>query len=438
MNYVFDALDRLTGENSVFETLGYAYDANGNRLARTENDKSTTYSYTPDSNRMIKINKKQDLTLDAAGNTVSDRAGKRLFNYDSAGNLKQLTFNGEVRGSYAYNFQHQRTRKVKKNGAVFQYHYDLDGRLLAESRNGQPWKDYVWVEDEPVTQIRVHKNAKGKLLVKDIVYLTSDHLDTPRIGTDANAEVVWRWEGDAFGDTKTESDPDEDDKNVAVNLRFPGQYFDAETGLHYNWHRYYDPRTGRYINSDPIGLFAGLNTYAYVGNNPPKWSDPWGLWSTEGHHYYLNRKFKDTVSSEALKALKAGSDFADKFFPHQLPGWEHMHALVGEGLTVAQAKERACLFFKKRIWAYELNLRNGRVYDAYFSLGMALHVVMDSTAPVHQWRRYSLLTDGRYHGDMPESRETLEVARQPYYEAITLDAMRNALEEEPDFCGCRK
>jgi RHS repeat-associated protein len=62
-----------------------------------------------------------------------------------------------------------------------------------------------------------------------------------------------------------------------LNIRFPGQYYDQETGLHYNYFRYYDPSTGRYINSDPVGLGGGLNTYAYVGNNPLKYLDFYGL-----------------------------------------------------------------------------------------------------------------------------------------------------------------
>jgi RHS repeat-associated protein len=61
------------------------------------------------------------------------------------------------------------------------------------------------------------------------------------------------------------------------NLRFPGQYFDAETGLHYNWHRYYDPSTGRYISADPIGLDGGMNLYLYTGANPVNFIDPMGL-----------------------------------------------------------------------------------------------------------------------------------------------------------------
>jgi len=106
------------------------------------------------------------------------------------------------------------------------------------------------------------------------------HLATARLGTDQTGTVVWRWDRDAFGTGAANDDPDGDSQVTVVNLRFPGQYYDSETGLHYNYFRYYDPKTGRYITADPLGLIEGedLNLYRYVENNPVNFIDPFGLY----------------------------------------------------------------------------------------------------------------------------------------------------------------
>jgi RHS repeat-associated protein len=110
-----------------------------------------------------------------------------------------------------------------------------------------------------------------------LYYVHADHLNTPRALVDQQNRVVWRWDSDPFGVAAPAEDPDGDGKNVAFDLRFPGQYFDRETNLHYNYFRDYDPQTGRYVQSDPIGLAGGINPYAYVAGNPVSFADPFGL-----------------------------------------------------------------------------------------------------------------------------------------------------------------
>jgi RHS repeat-associated protein len=93
---------------------------------------------------------------------------------------------------------------------------------------------------------------------------------------------VWRWDSDPFGVAAPSEDPDGDGKAVTLNLRFPGQYFDSETNLHYNYFRDYDPQTGRYVQADPIGLAAGSDLYGYVSGNPLSAVDMYGLSPASG------------------------------------------------------------------------------------------------------------------------------------------------------------
>jgi RHS repeat-associated protein len=104
-----------------------------------------------------------------------------------------------------------------------------------------------------------------------IYYYHTDHLGTPQLLTDSTQAVVWQAHYDPFGRATVVT------QTVVNNLRLPGQYYDQEMGLHYNYFRDYDPTLGRYIQSDPIGLAGGINTYAYVGGNPVNNIDPDGL-----------------------------------------------------------------------------------------------------------------------------------------------------------------
>ena len=112
-----------------------------------------------------------------------------------------------------------------------------------------------------------------------VYYVHSDHLNTPRWVTDEHNTVLWQNPplSEPFGLMPPEEDPDGDGRRFILNLRFPGQYFDTESSTHYNFFRDYDPLSGRYLQSDPIGLDGGINTYAYVEGNPLSWIDPLSL-----------------------------------------------------------------------------------------------------------------------------------------------------------------
>jgi len=119
---------------------------------------------------------------------------------------------------------------------------------------------------------------------ENIYYYINDHLGTPQMLTDSSAIVAWQADYDPFGKATVNDDPDGNGVHITNNIRFPGQYYDQETGLHYNWNRYYDPGIGRYLSPDPIGLDGGINLYVYVQNNPINLIDPYGFQSRPPVH----------------------------------------------------------------------------------------------------------------------------------------------------------
>ena len=123
--------------------------------------------------------------------------------------------------------------------------------------------------------------------------------------------MVWRWTHDPYGNGAAIEDPDGNGAAVVFNLRFPGQYYDQETGLLYNGHRYYDPVVAGYISSDPLGLAGGsYSTYAYVGGNPVSFVDPFGLapGSQQDVYDFLERALNGDIRGAVTSALSMISD----------------------------------------------------------------------------------------------------------------------------------
>ena len=252
--YSYDVLQRLKTHTGPDGSFSYGFDNNGNRKTLTENGSTTTSYYTSGSNKLYK-NGNVDYLLDAAGNTK--QIGSRVFTYNAENRLSRVT-NGSLVVDYKYNSFGQRVYKSK--GATKTYYiYGQNGQLLYETKNGVK-TDYIYFNNELVA---VDRNNV-------IYYVHSDHQGRPQVVTNSNQIKVWEAQNNAYGRTVTY-------ELGEFNVGFPGQYWDEDTGLFYNYFRDYDPSIGRYIQSDPIGLFGGLNTYAYVMNNPMSFVDPYGL-----------------------------------------------------------------------------------------------------------------------------------------------------------------
>jgi RHS repeat-associated protein len=181
--------------------------------------------------------------------------------------MSGLTQSGRTLGSYGYNAKGERTSKVPWNSAVVRFVYGEDQRLLAERQDGtNTWTSYLWFGGELVGMVRG----------SNVYFIHTDQVGRPELATDSSRAVVWARNNNPFGGDLGH-DGDRIDSIGGLNVGFPGQYFDAESGLWYNLNRYYDDMYGRYTQADPIGLAAGINPYTYATSNPLSFSDSLGL-----------------------------------------------------------------------------------------------------------------------------------------------------------------
>lgn len=272
----YDDLNRLTIETRGNKTQSYNYDAVGNRLSRdisVDNTNSeNSYQYLASANQLTAINQ-QPLHYDERGNLIADNNGQRGFSYDVTNRLSGFYKNGKLMAEYTYNAFGQRVKKTltrkldsKDKYKTLRFDYLPNGWLLSErgyTKNNDKalTRDYIWLGGNPIAQIETSFKPNGSLKAQDIYFIHADHLNTPRVVTDKDQTIVWRWDSDAFGEQKADRNPDSkgNSKQVVIRLRFPGQYYDGESGLHYNHHRDYDPQLGRYIQSDPRGILLDFN-----------------------------------------------------------------------------------------------------------------------------------------------------------------------------------
>ncbi|MBV7536047.1 hypothetical protein KW842_09745 [Duganella sp. sic0402] len=213
--------------------------------------------------------------VDADGNLLTH--GRLTFGYAASGELVRVSDadNTQV-ASYRYDAYRQRiAKRTKAETRYFMYH---DGQLVAEAdAAGRVIVEYVYLGRRPVARLRYPEGGErgwlpGSRAAPVLEYLHTDQRDAVEAVSSEDGKLVWRGDLDAFGALRAQTGP-----GVAMPLRLAGQYADPETGLYYNVHRYYDPATGRYVQADPLGLEAGFNMYAYVGNDPMHKTDPLGL-----------------------------------------------------------------------------------------------------------------------------------------------------------------
>ena len=274
--YGYSAREFLASADGAWGEHDYSYDGVGNRtsfMAMVSGTATTdTYSYPIDSNRLQSVifgaGGTRSLTYDAAGNVVyDDRNGPGYgYSYDAANRMSSFAINGVIQAEYEYNALGQQViRRLTQDGQTIHSVHDALGNRIAEylydgsTLTSTLIREYIWADGMVVAVVEAGQ----------MYFVRTDHIGRPVFATDTLGTKVWEASYLPFGGVQTSTGDN-------ATLRFPGQWFQTETGLHQNWMRDYDPTTGRYIQADPLGLVDGASVYGYALQNPGKYTDSTG------------------------------------------------------------------------------------------------------------------------------------------------------------------
>lgn len=356
MMYTLDAADNITGITNGLDSLAdrafiyddsyrliearsrdypdtlqkYLYSRNGNRdtvICYTDSTVDTSvYLYTD--NRLTQVIGAVAISFsyDALGNVTRVVKGTdtTTFQYSDAGGLTGVDSGSTA--SYSYDSRFRRIQKVVAGSIVTRYIPGGEGQILTEYAVTGGWnRDYIYFNGQLLARV-------GSAAGEGIQYVVNDQLGTPMALVDSAKTVRWRAKWYPFGEVYDEFVSTDND------VRFPGQISDDETGLYYNWHRYYSPQLGRYYQVDPLGLQGGdYNVYRYANGNPIMYIDPYGLYSWRDFWYDAGQfavGFGDAASLGITKKIRSSSWYGGDCFTDPRSRW---YQLGGYGGDVASA-----------------------------------------------------------------------------------------------------
>jgi RHS repeat-associated protein len=275
--YGYSTANRLNSASGTWGSLAWTYDGVGNRTSEALTSGSTTtwtYAYPGTSNKLATVTEGANVrtfTHDAAGNVTADNRVGTTYNYryNNRARLDRLTIGSTVTADYTYDGLERLALRVTQNmtpATTTHYVYDRQGHLIVEAdASGNTLREYVWLDDMPLAVV-----ADVDTMSPQLWFVHADHLDRPLKMTDGTQAVMWDAVFRPFGEVMSISG------SGSSNLRFPGQYFLIESGLHYNWHRQYDPTIGRYLQADPLEFVDGPSRYAYARSASTQYVDPDG------------------------------------------------------------------------------------------------------------------------------------------------------------------